>query len=546
MQLELRKRKTDAHFPQKGHSNLSDHSGFQRLALFQTQKLNLASMNRRQFLQLSALAPAGFAHFPLALDQEAATLTLRLRIRPDQLGNQINADFTGLSYESAQLGDPGFFSGQNVDLAGFVRRLGRTGVLRIGGNTSEYCYWTPDADDTEAGRTAVGVPLEGPNQSEPSGAINPDTGLKVPRSVRIRPLAIRNLRDFLDLTEWKLIYGLNMGTGSREDAVAEAAYVMDVIGPKLIAFQLCNEPDLFYRNGIRKSDYGFAQFAEEWSQFFQAIREKKPSAAFAGPDTAYNNEWLVPFARQFKNDVQFISHHYYAEGPPTDPSMTIERLLGPDPKLQGEFEGMKAVQSETGLPFRLAETNSCFSGGKSGVSDTFASALWGGDLMFRLASQGGTGINFHGGGYGWYTPIAGTRENGFLARPIYYGMLLFEQAGSGQLVECKWETADQPQLVSAYALRAADGSLKAVIFNKSLDRRVQINLDPGRRVQSARAICLVAPRADDTTDVTLGGAPVGASGSWSAIHEERLAIKDGLPQIDLPAASAALISFAHT
>jgi len=58
-----------------------------------------------------------------------------------------------LSYESAQLGNPSFFAGANADLAGFVRRLGKSGVLRIGGNTSEFCYWTPDpAKQEQAGR----------------------------------------------------------------------------------------------------------------------------------------------------------------------------------------------------------------------------------------------------------------------------------------------------------------------------------------------------------------------------------------------------------
>ena len=66
--------------------------------------------------------------------------------------------------------------------------------------------------------------------------------------------SIRNLRDFLDASGWKPICALNMGTGTAENAANEAAFVMDVAGPKLIAFQLCNEPDLFYRNGIRKAD----------------------------------------------------------------------------------------------------------------------------------------------------------------------------------------------------------------------------------------------------------------------------------------------------
>lgn len=81
------------------------------------------------------------------------------------------------------------------------------------------------------------------------------------------------------------------------------------------------------------------------------------------------------------------------------------------------------------MPFRLAETNSSYQGGKPGVSDAFASALGGSDLLYQLASAGGIGSNFRGGGYGWYSPVAGTPQNGFLARPLYYGMLMFAQAG---------------------------------------------------------------------------------------------------------------------
>ena len=90
--------------------------------------------------------------------------------------------------------------------------------------------------------------------------------------------------------------------------------------------------------------------------------------------------------------------------------MTFDRLLRPNPNLQNELKGMQQTMQESGRPFRLAETNSCYSGGKQGVSDTFASALWGADLMYQLAAAGGKGINFHGGGYGWYTPVAGTMQ----------------------------------------------------------------------------------------------------------------------------------------
>src|SRR6185312_3653884 len=149
------------------------------------------------------------------------------------------------------------------------------------------------------------------------------------------------------------------------------------------------------------------------------------------------------------------------------PSMTIERLLGPSPRLNAALKAAAVARRDTGLRFRMAETNSCYQGGKPGVSDTFASALWAADLMYRLAHAGALGVNFHGGGYGWYTAVAGTRENGFAARPIYYGMLLFAVAGAGRMVMTEMDVApDGP--VAAYGLMSDDGELKVVILNRSL------------------------------------------------------------------------------
>jgi hypothetical protein len=503
-------------------------------------------MNRRDFIRLSAAASAGL-RLPFNLSAFGDTnpaASVRLTLRADRLGNKIGDDFSGLSYESAQLGNPQFFAGDNSELAEFMRQLGKSGVLRIGGNTSEFCFWTPNpakkanAPDSDGAR--------GADKTNPIAfglAVDPNTGHKASAPVNITPVAIHNLREFLELLGWKLIYGLNMGTGTAEDAGDEAAYVMNAVGEKLIAFQLCNEPDLFFENGIRKRDYNFAQFAAEWQRFYQAIRTRVPNARFAGPDTAFNNQWLVPFAKQFSQEAAFLSQHYYAEGPPTDPSMTIERLLKPNPRLEAEFGGMKQAMAEFGLPFRLAETNSCYQGGKQGVSDTFASALWSADLMYKLASAGGMGINFHGGGYGWYTPIAGTREDGFLARPIYYGMLLFAQAGAGQLVESKLDGVEQAPLLTAYGIRGDTGVMKVAAFNKNLDHSVRLSIDPGQNARGASVLRLHAPRVDDTTDVTFGGSPVGASGAWSAARVEKVNVENGVAVVELPAASGALIAF---
>ncbi|MGA9365962.1 MAG: glycosyl hydrolase family protein, partial [Steroidobacteraceae bacterium] len=335
-------------------------------------------------------------------------------------------------------------------------------------------------------------------------------------------------------------YGLNMGSESPETVAAEAAYVAGIMGGRLVAFQLCNEPDLFHQNGLRPAAYDYGQFAAQWRRYFRAVRRRVPRAVVAGPDTAGNNEWLVRFAAEQRRDVAFLTQHYYAEGPPTDPSMTIGRLLGPSPRLEAEFAALVAARSQTGLPFRMAETNSCYQGGKPGVSDTFASALWAADLMYRLAQVGAIGINFHGGGYGWYTPVAGTRGDGFVARPIYYGMLLFAVAGPGRLVMTEWEGATDGSL-SAYCVKAADGTLKLVLLNRNLRGHATLAIAmPG--VKSAGVLRLIAPRPDDTTDVTFGGASVGGDGAWAPTVAESLAVRRGSVTLSLPRASGALVS----
>jgi len=500
----------------------------------------MAPMDRRAFLRSSVLASGAALCGRTVLGDAASSVSLRLTLDAKTSGNPIPADFTGLSYESAQLSQPEFFSPANTELVGFIRRLGASGVLRIGGNTSEYCYWTPSGSaDNPATRQEDEATVI-------AQAVGPDKGHKPPPPKKITPQAVRNLRGFIDATGWKLIYGLNMGTEMAETAAAEADFVMRTMGDKLIAFQLCNEPDLFFQNGLRKPGYNFAQFAQEWQHFYEVIRQRVPHAQFAGPDTAFNNEWLVPFAKQFSSEAAFLSQHYYAEGPPENPSMTIERLLKPNPRLEAEFAGMAQTKAESNLPFRLAETNSCYQGGKQGVSDTFAAALWGADLMYQLAAAGGVGINFHGGGYGWYTPIAGTVADGFTARPLFYGMLLFAEVGAGRLIDAKIDSQADAPLLTAYGVASRAGRLdavKAVVFNKHDDRAIHLTIESGQQAARAWALRLSAPRLDDTQDMTLGENPVGASGAWAAEHEEDLAVREGATKIALPPGSAAVVSF---
>ena len=138
-------------------------------------------MDRRDFIRFSAAAAVAASRTPFAFADSNPAASIRLTLRPDRLGNKIGEDFTGLSYESAQLGSPNFFSGQNTQLAGFLRTLGTSGVLRIGGNTSEYCYWTPDP--TKPANLPNVESMRTGDKANPIAfglAAGPDTGHKAP------------------------------------------------------------------------------------------------------------------------------------------------------------------------------------------------------------------------------------------------------------------------------------------------------------------------------------------------------------------------------
>jgi hypothetical protein len=124
------------------------------------------------------------------------------------------------------------------------------------------------------------------------------------------------------------------------------------------------------------------------------------------------------------------------------------------------------------LPFRMSEGNSCWNGGQPGVSDTLASALWCADTMLRFAALGWSGVNLHGGGNGFYTPIAGAPSMGFARRPEYFG-IQFAQSFVGARFLSAMLTGAGPH-VTAYAL-AREGRQRVAIINKD-DAPVNVEL----------------------------------------------------------------------
>lgn len=476
------------------------------------------------------MAAAICAAFDLRRTASSRTGDIALRIAIPSLpsGPTVPASFVGLSYELAQLSEPQFFAAKHTDLVELFKRLTPSGALRIGGNSSEFC-WFRSTPSTEP------PPLRAPSR-------NPADNWMPHRLFEITPEAIHQLATFLDATGWTAIYGLNLGNSSPDRAAVEAAYVHRILGNRLRFFQIGNEPDLYHKatNGTRPSGWTFEDYVREWLSFAEAIIARVPEAKFGGPDTAASSEWVIAFGREvaprLKGHLVALSGHYYAEGPPDDPRVTTSRLLAGDPHVNISTREIMRVANACGVEYRMTEGNSCYRGGKPGMSDAFASSLWAADYLLTLASLGCAGVNLHGGDSrllaaslgdhnpgmhvpgvnegdarnGFYTPIRSEEGQHTRPMPVFYGMLFAQQFAGATVAQLPVPHTG----ISAYEGVRAKQRVVALLNNVHAGT-LTITLSCGDPIRAARVLRLSAPSLEATSGVSFGGAMIAEDGSWS-------------------------------
>jgi hypothetical protein len=467
-------------------------------------------LNRRAFVSMAALAGARMWSGAGA----DASATLR---GSSAVIARMPLDFTGLSYEMPQLYNPDFFSANNTQLVEAFRRLSTNGVLRVGGNLSDVSRWKSDAGDFATAKQTAAIE-HGKTYWEWKLT---DIWVREHRDGAITPAAIRALRGFLDATNWRLLYGLNFGSGSAERAADEAACVAREIGNRLMAFQIGNEDDFFGSNRFyREPPFGFAEYAKGYGEFVAAIRARVPGAKFAGPDTATNMGWVDEYAKSGPGkDAVLLSSHFYAMGPAKDPAMNAERLLGPSAGLEKQIvAAARAVADSDGLAFRMTEGNSCFGGGKPGVSDALASALWAMDYMLHVGSAGYIGVNLHGGGDGYYTPIETMDAKVATPRPEYWGMQMANRFAGFELLRCELETSAN---VTAF-LGRKDKAVQVAMINKS-GGAVRVKMADGLHGGKPKeALVLSGPSLAATSGVSVKSIEVGAGSALLGPYSAQL------------------------
>jgi hypothetical protein len=472
---------------------------------------------RRSFARhLSFLALA--AQMPRFAHGKAPESALRLTVDAHAQGPLVPVDFVGLSYENMQLEDPSFFSPENRSLVEQFRAIAPRGVLRLGGNTSEFGWWKPNASDVPPKRV-----------DSPWKAAGEPTAATV---FAITPQAIDNLNGFLKATGWKCIYGLNLGYGNVETDLPEARYVFNTLGPRLEYFQVGNEVDLFKGHLRDPATWNVDTYLQEWLRITVAVTDALPGARFGLPDVASDVHWLPEIADRWaglsaKPQVVSLSHHYYWSGPPSNPAASIENLLRPSAKVASDAELARTSAAKLGpdVTYRMTEGNTVYRGGKYGVSDVFASALWSADYLLELMKFGYAGVNLHGGSghaqavsvggvfHGealmkdptvphpkpFYTPIAnqgtlagagvdGKLNSTYLLEPVGYGMKFAALFAGATMLPVSVDFGSVN--ATAYAARRADGRVMVAVLNKSAGQPLSIDIGSCTRVADLEADAL--------------------------------------------------------
>jgi len=507
--------------------------------------------NRRTFM-----AGAACSLLAARLRGQTGNAQVTLAIPEQATGAHMPPGFVGLSYEVEQLADPNFFSLKNSGLIRQFRDLAPAGVLRLGGNTSEFATWKPSANAPDPER-----PKTREVEGEPKA-----------QYYNVTPEAVRNLAGFLHAAGWRCIYGIGMGTNTPPRAAAEAEFAAHALGASLEYFQIGNEADLFGRHLRDPQTWNAQTYLDEWLAMARAITARVPAAKFGMPDVASNIEWLTEIADRWASipnppHVVALTHHYYFGGPPSNPAVNIPNLLKPETmaKVQKTADTANADARKMGAHVRMTEGNTCYRGGKPGLSDVFAAALWAADYALLLASNNYTGVNLHGGtgqsvanGLGgslpgdallkdrsetpqqiathphpFYSPIA-TFGSEYLLEPVGYG-LKFAGALSGSTFVAEDLTAKLQAAgvnATAYAVKLAGGHRSVVVINKDAAKDVDVTLDFGPATGGAAVIQTLRAPSLESREAHIARAETGHH-----VHNGKVAVT-------VPRASAMRVTLA--
>ena len=411
-------------------------------------------------------------------------------------------------------------------------------VLRIGGDSSQRTFWV---------KSTRGAPRW--------------TYLLTPRW-------FAQTRQLVDRTGARVILDLNTITGTVPDAegLVRAAENRLPRG-SIIGFEIGNESDLYLRAywlatiehpwadaAVAPAAITASDYARQFAAYSAEVRKAAPGVPLLGPtigNSLYSEKWIRTLLADPHPGLGTVTGHWYPysgcarPGRPSYPS--IAKLM--DENVAANMaRGMAPVLRlvhRMGLKFRLTELNSVTCGGLRGVSNTFATALWTPDALFRLLGAGVDGINIHVREDAVNQAFA-LRQFGLQAQPLLYGMLLFDRTlgPDAQLVHVHL-ALHHVRHFDVYAVRVAHDVLHVLAIDKG-GTAVRLDLAlPATGEASVQR--LLAPSVSARYGLTLDSQWLGRDARWHGrVSYERIKPGEYGYQLTVPRYSAALLTMPLT
>ena len=407
-------------------------------------------------------------------------------------------------------------------------------LLRIGGDSANEALW-----ESEVGEFPDWVVELTPTWLEQASAL-------------VRRSAVR------------LILDLNVVTAS-PTVSAQWAGAAEATLPRgsIAGFEIGNEPDLYNRRfwikvvsetiaaaqvlpySLSPSDY-----ASDFRAYARAVGAVAPHVPLLGPavsNPSHGIAWISALLTGSHPGLRAVSAHRYpysACAPRRSLRYpTIARLLS-ESATGGMAEALEPavrMAHRVGLPFRLTELNSVDCGGRPGVSDAFATALWAPDALFELLRAGVDSVDVHVRP-GTSNAAFSLTARGLDAKPMLYGLILFARTlgPKPQLVPVRIQGGPSLRL-KAWVVRVRSGTWHVLLINKgSQTVRVAVHL-PGRGLAAVERLLASSARA--RTGVTLDGQHLSAAGKWvGPPSTERIAPGAVGYELTVPSFSAALLA----
>ena len=381
--------------------------------------------------------------------------------------------------------------------------------------------------------------------------------------VELTPAWLKQTSALVRRAHVRLILDLNLVTASPAIS-AEWAGAAEAALPRgsIAGFEIGNEPDLYSRKvwikivwetiaasqllprSLSPSDY-----ASDFGAYARTVTAVAPGVPLLGPAVAYPASgigWISTLLARGHPGLREVTAHEYPYSacarPRSSRYPTIAKLLSSQ-ATAGMARGLApAVRQahDAGLPFRLTELNSVTCGGRPGVSDTFATALWAPDALFELVRAGVDAVNVHVHP-GKSNAAFSLSSGGLSANPLLYGLILFARAlGPDAALVPVHVTGSGAQRLDGWAVRVRPGALHVLLINKGPRAvRTTVRLP---RFGPASVERLRAPSAGSSTGVTLDGQHLTRGGGWLGSRSTGVIQPvSGSYEVTVPAFSAALL-----